>query len=139
MFVHVSVVGVLLAALSAMIIGMIWYSPAVFGKPWMKMMGINDKDMKNKMTQATAWLVVASLVTAYVLAHFIAYTYNYAGGSWLSAAVLTSLWVWLGFVATAIVAHGVFDPRDKKVHYINAGNRLVTLVIMALILTPFMK
>ena len=139
MFSHVSVVGVLLAAVSAMVIGMIWYSPAVFGKPWMKMMGITNADMKKKMAEAMIWLVVISLITAYTLAHFTAYTHLYLGGSWLAASLVTALWAWFGLAATAIFAHGVFDPRDKKILYINAANRLVTFLVMALILTPFMK
>lgn len=139
MFVNVSALGVILAALSAMIIGMIWYSMAAFGKPWMKMMGISDSDMKKKMAGAMVWLVIVSLVTAYVLAHFIVFTHSYVGGGWLTAGVETALWAWLGLAATAIFAHGVFDPRDKKVLYINVGNRLVTLVVMGLIIGAFMK
>lgn len=139
MFTHVSLVGILLAALSAMVIGMIWYNPAVFGKSWRKMLGVSDDDMKKKMGPALAVLVVVSLVTAYVLAHFIVYTHGSESGGWLEAGVKTALWGWLGLAATAIFAHGVFDPRDKKVLYINAGNRLVTLVVMGLIIGAFAK
>jgi hypothetical protein len=138
MFANVSVVGVLLAAISAMIVGTIWYSKAVFGGQWMSMMGISDKDMKKGMAQAMVWLVGISLVTAFVLAQFIVYVHAYMGGSWLAAGFETALWAWLGLAATAIFAHGVFDPRDKKVLYINAVNRLVTLLVMGLIIGAFM-
>lgn len=138
MFVGVSALGVILAAVSAMVIGMIWYSKAAFGKQWMSMMGISDKDMRKNMPQAMIALVVISLVTAYVLAQFIVYVHAYMGGSWLGAGFETALWAWLGLAATAIFAHGVFDPRDKKVLYINTGNRLVTLLVMGLIIGAFM-
>lgn len=138
MVTHISLVRVLLAALSAMVIGMVWYSPALFGRTWRKALGVSDKDMKRRMGQAIAWLVVMSLVTAYVLAHFIVYTHSYMGNSWLTAGTETALWAWLGFAATAIIAHGVFDPRDKAVLYINVGNRLITLLVMGLIIAAFM-
>jgi hypothetical protein len=138
MLVGVSALGVILAAVSAMIIGMIWYNKAVFGKNWMSLMGITDKDMRKNMPQAMIALVVISLVTAYVLAQFIVYVHAYMGGSWLAAGFETALWSWLGLAVTAIFAHGVFDPRDKKVLYINAGNRLVTLLVMGIIIGAFM-
>ena len=138
MFMNVSVVGVLLAAVSAMVVGTIWYSKAVFGGQWMSMMGISDKDMKKGMAQAMVWLVGISLVTAFVLAQFIVYVHAYMGGGWLAAGFETALWAWLGLAATTIFAYGAFDPRDKKVLYINAVNRLVTLLVMGLIIGAFM-
>jgi len=134
-----SLIGVLLAAASAMIIGTVWYSKLMFGKEWMKIIGLSDKEMKAKSNQAIPALVIVSLVTAYVMSLFIAYSHYYIGGSWLKAGVHTALLIWLGFAATTIFAHGLFEPRDKKVLYINTGNRLVTLLAMGLILGALMK
>ena len=139
MSVHVSFWGVILAALSAMVIGSVWYSSALFGKPWMKIIGLNDKDMKKKMGSVMVGLVVVSLITAFVMSYFIAYTHNFLGDSWLKAGAVTSLLAWFGFSLTTIFAHGLFEPRDKKVLYINSGNRLVTLLAMGLILGAIMK
>ena len=66
---------VLAAAVASMVIGAIWYSPAVFGKIWMSLTGISDskiKEMKSKgMAKSYVIGFIASLVTAYVLAHFV--------------------------------------------------------------------
>ena len=35
-----------LAALSTFLIGGLWYSPAVFGKAWMRENGFKEEDMK---------------------------------------------------------------------------------------------
>jgi hypothetical protein len=139
MSVHVSILGVLVAAVSAMIVGYVWYSPALFGRQWMKIIGVSDKDMKRDMPQAMPLLVVASLLTAYVLARFTVLTHSYHGGSWVVAGLDTALWAWVGLAATTVVAHGVFDPRSKKAFYINIGNRFVTLILMGLIIGLFMK
>lgn len=138
MFVHVSVWGVILAALSAMFVGAIWYSPALFGKQWSKIIGLSDKEMKQKRNSVMGLLVLVSLVTAYVLSLFIVYFHAYVGGSWLKAGIDTSILAWLGFAATAVIAHGAFEPRDKQLLYINVGNRLVTLFVMGLIIAAFL-
>ncbi|MFI5240128.1 MAG: DUF1761 domain-containing protein [Candidatus Saccharimonadia bacterium] len=139
MFAQVSVWGVLLAAASAMIVGTLWYSTSMFGKTWMKGIGITDAEMKKKMNSTMLVLIAASLATAYVLSLFTVYFHSYVGGSWVMAGFDTALLAWFGLGLTAIFAHGAFDPRDIKVLYINAGNRLVTLVIMGLIIGYFLR
>lgn len=37
---------ILVAALSAFLVGGMWYSPAVFGKTWMKENGFSEADLK---------------------------------------------------------------------------------------------
>ena len=38
-------IGVILAAISAMVVGYVWYGP-LFGKPWMKLVGITKEDIE---------------------------------------------------------------------------------------------
>lgn len=139
MEVQIPWLGVVLAAVSAMVIGSLWYSKAVFGAKWQKMIGLSNDRMAKEGPKALSMLVVVSFVTAFVLAHFINYAHAYNQGTWMSDSFQTALWVWLGFGLTTILAHGVFEPRDRTVMVINAGNRLVTLVVMALILGAFFK
>jgi Protein of unknown function (DUF1761) len=134
----VSWLGIFLAAVSAMIIGAVWYSPALFGKAWMHAIGLSEAEMKKRMPSAMGSLVVVSLVTAYVLDHFINYAHLFTSASWLDSGLSTAVWIWFGFGLTTIVAHGAFEPRDRKVLLINAGNRLVTLLVMGAILGFFL-
>ena len=139
MEVDVSVTGIILAAASVVVVGSVWYSDKMFGKQWKKIIGLKDADMKKAMGPAMGWMVVVSLLTAYVLDHFINYIHNFETDiSWVSAGFWAGFWVWLGFGLTTIIAHGVFEPRDKKVMWIHAGNRLVTLLVMGLILGYFL-
>lgn len=135
---QVSIIGVLLAAASAIAIGTIWYNPKLFGASWQKMIGLSDAEMKKNMGPAMGMMVFVSLLTAYILAHFINYAHSFMAVSWMSAGVQTALWAWLGFGLTTIVAHGAFEPRDRQVMLINAGNRLVTLLAMGVILGYFL-
>lgn len=133
----IPVLGILLAAASALAIGMAWYSNQLFGKKWMKMIGLEPKDMQSRMGPAMGYLIFASVVTAYVLSVLMNYARYFTGSSWLITGISTAFWVWLGFALTTIIVHGVFEPRDEKVMLINAGNRLVTLLTMGVILSFF--
>lgn len=138
MDVHVSLLGVLLAAVAAMVIGTIWYNPSVFGKQWMKAIGLTNKEMKVRASGAIGLLAITSLVTAYALSLFTTYYHAFVGGSGIKDGLATGLVAWAGFGLTTIVAHGVFEPRDRSVLYINIGNRLATLVAMGLIVGIFL-
>jgi hypothetical protein len=130
--------GVILAALSTFIIGSLWYSPTFFLRSWQKMTGTTDADMKKKFGTSMAYMAVIGLVGAYILAHFIAYTQQATGISGISAGLQTAFWAWLGFSVTTTIAHGSLEARDSKVMVINAGNRLVTFLVMGLIIGAFM-
>jgi len=139
MFTHVSLWGILLSTVAAMAIGGVWYSPLLFGTPWMNAIGLTKKEMKARTNRALSMLVVVYAVAAYVLSLFTNYYHAYHGGGKIIDALITSTLVWLGFGLTTILAHGVFEPRDNSVLYINAGNRLVTLTAMGLIIGAFWR
>ena len=137
MNVQVNYLAVLLAALSSMVVGSLWYMPATFGKAWMKMTGV--KPDRSKMTPgAMAWMYgsvfVASLATAYVLAHVAFLSNNYFHYGLLQSALTTAFWLWLGFTAVRIYVHDTFENRRKLLTLLNAAHELVTVLVMALII-----
>lgn len=139
MFAHVSVWGWVLGGLSAIVVGMIWYSPFLFGKQWGKALGISEKEMAKGRAKVMPILLLVSFLTAYILSLFIVYFQHYTSDSWMMSGLDTALLAWAGLAGTALVAHDVFDPRPKSKLYINLGNRLVTLVVMGLIIGAFLK
>jgi len=135
----IPLLGVLLAALSAFPIGSAWYSPGTFLTPWMKMTGTSDADMKKNFPRAMAYIGVASLVTAYILAHFIIYSKQATGVNGVTAGLETAFWAWLGISLTTIVVGSAMESRSAWVMAIQAGNRLVTLLAMGAIIGAFLK
>ncbi len=77
---------------------------------------------------------VASLVTAYVLAHLTFLSNNYFENSYLQDALTTAFWVWLAFTAARIFTHDVFEGRRKKLTLLNVSHELVTLLVMGAII-----
>jgi hypothetical protein len=128
---------VLLAALSSMVVGSLWYMPATFGKQWSKLSGASMD--RSKMTAGKmAWMYgsvfVASLVTAYVLAHVAFLGNKFMGDSFMSDSLQAGIWLWLGFTAARIYVHDTFEGRRKKLTLLNSAHELVTIVVMALII-----
>jgi hypothetical protein len=127
---------VFLAALSSMVVGAIWYAPAVFGKPWMSLTGVK---MNKPMTATDSVMMygttfIASLITAYVLAHVTFLSNHFFHNSFMQDAMTTAFWLWLGFTAARFLVHDIFEGRRKKLTLINAGHELVTVMAMALVI-----
>jgi hypothetical protein len=139
MFATVNWWGVVLAALAAMVIGVIWYSPYLFGKQWSKAMGVSEKEMNNGRAKAMPVLILGSLVTAYALSLLTIYLQNYTEDGFVKSGFEAGLLAAVGFAGTALMVHGIFDPRSRKTMYINLGNRLITLVVMGLVIGQFLS
>jgi hypothetical protein len=135
MEVEVNIWGVLAASVVSMVVGGIWYSKGVFGKTWAALEKIDEKKAKDGAMKALAGMLVLSLVMAYVLAH-ITYLSNffYADNSFTTSGVMTALWVWVGFVLPTTASNSLFNQKPWKLSAIHAGNWLVTLVGMGLVI-----
>ncbi len=137
MQVQVSYLAVFLAALSSMVVGALWYMPAGFGKMWMKLTGV--KPDRSKMSGGQmAWMYgsvfVASLVTAYILAHVAFLSNQFFHDLFLQDALATAFWLWLGFTAVRMYVHDTFENRPWRLTLLNSAHELVTVLVMAVII-----
>src|SRR5688500_7188710 len=121
---------ILLAALVNMVIGGAWYSMNLFGRPWMNYVGQTEEELKGGAAPGYIGMTLAAVVMAYVLAHFV----DYAEASSITQGAATGLWVWVGFVATAMSGELLFEGRPKGLYLINTGYYLVTLPLMGALL-----
>jgi hypothetical protein len=125
---------VLVATLSTMVVGSIWYTPKVFGNYWMKKSGVTPSgDAKDAIRPILITLVV-SFVSAWVLAGAIWISFEFYGGSFLSNSLVTAIVLWGGFTAARFITHDAFDKRPAGLTVLNVSHELVTFVVMALIL-----
>lgn len=127
---------VLLAAVSSMAIGAIWYSQGVFGKEWMKLahVKLNGDTTRTQYALMYGGTFVAALVTAYVLAHVTFLSNHFFQNSLLQDALATAFWLWLGFTAARIFTHDIFEGRRKKLTLMTIGYEFVTIMVMAFII-----
>lgn len=96
----VNYVAVLVASVVSFVIGMLLYSPLLFGNLWMKASGINKKDIEKSKKKGMGKTMIIAFITTLVMVYVLGYLmdilkYNDA----VSGAVVGFL-IWLGFLAT---------------------------------------
>jgi hypothetical protein len=108
----------------------------VFGKTWGNLAGVkmDRKPTAKEMMPLLGLTLLASLITAYILAHFVFLSHYFFRDSWVQDGVTTAFWAWLGFTACRLLVHDLFEGRRKKLTLLNAANELVTVLVMGLVI-----
>lgn len=132
---------VLAAALAAVVLGFFWFG-TLFGKVWMRAIGIEmpkeiTKSMKREMMRSYAITGIGALVMATVLAHAIYYVTEFTDVTGMATGVTIGMWSWLGFVALPLVGAVLWENRSWKYWFIVAGYWLTALVLMGGILASW--
>ncbi|CAF1526677.1 unnamed protein product [Rotaria sp. Silwood1] len=98
-----------------MVLGMLWYSPLLFGTTWCRLMKLDYNKMKNDpiiQKNAQKGYMISSichLVMAIMMAHFIEYTH--ASGSWFDGLKI-GFCCWLGFTLTTMLPNQIFSKDN---------------------------
>jgi hypothetical protein len=133
---EINIWAVLLATLSSMIVGAIWYARPVFGNWWIKAAKV-DMDRNASAVVPIIVTLVVSFISALVLAGSAAIAQEFYGGNFLLNSIVTAIILWAGFTAARFITHDAFEGRPAGLTLLNISHELVTLVIMALIIGLF--
>lgn len=136
------ILGIIIAAVAAQGLGFLWYGP-LFGKTWMGLMGLTEKDKEKAKQQGMAktfvMSFVASLVTATVL-NFLTIESGFVDITGAAPALVNALGamliaalVWLGFVATKSLGSVFWEGRSWKLYFFNTAHDLVSFLVMGAI------
>ena len=123
----VNVWAILVAAISAFVIGGLWYSPALFGRAWERANGFTGSPKAQPKVFVLSFLF--SVVMAVNLAFFLADPKTTAAFGATAGFLAGFGWAAMGL---AIVA--LFEQRSWKYSLINGGYLTVALTVMGLIL-----
>ncbi len=134
MFPHINYWAVLVATLSTMVVGAIWYTPRVFGNYWMKAAKVTPSGNARDAAGPIITTVIVSFVTAWVLAAAVYVSRYFFGGGFLINALVTAVVLWAGFTAARFITHDAFDERPSGLTILNIAHELVTVLIMAAII-----
>jgi hypothetical protein len=123
---HANHWAILVSAVIQWLLGAVWYSPALFAKPWMKMVNVPTGAGKQKtMLVGMISSFIGSLILSFVLWHFITWS---GAGTWATGAFVGFI-SWLGFIAAPSFAQGIYESRPFKLFAINTGYWLVGLLV----------
>jgi hypothetical protein len=120
---------IIVAAISAFVLGGLWYSPLMFVNRWMKETGITpDSTKKTNMFKIFGLAFLLSLVASFFLAMFIGPAAGAAFGA------LAGFMAGIGWVFTFMGIIYLFESRSLALFLINAGYSIASLTIMGFII-----
>ena len=125
---------ILISAIVSFGVGALWYSPILFGKDWLALMKISEKDIQDAQTK-TMWKsyaahFVANILSVGVLAFIIAISQ----ATDATDGTLLGLVMWLGFVVPVGVSNLLWRKDPMKLVLIDTLQTLANLVISGAII-----
>ena len=131
----VNYLAVLVSGVVIFMLGGLWYSPVLFARRWMALMGKTEEDVKAAAAKSSMPLMylsafVCGLLSAWVLAILLNHFVNPTP---LRGALVGAL-CWLGFTGATSYANAVFSMKPKALWLIDAGYYLVSFILAGVIL-----
>ena len=130
---------VFVSALAYWMLGALWYSPLLFASPFISLKGWTPEQLEAVRAASHAGEIGAalavSLLTAYVLAHFVRFT----GAETAASGGLAGFWLWLGFVVTTNLSTVIFEGRPLGLYLINNGYHLAGILGMGALLAVWRR
>lgn len=125
----VNLLAVVLAAISAFVLGGAWYSPVLFGKAWQAEAKLTDADLKaGNMGKIFGGAFILSLIAAYVFAMFLGPSPGLTFGIGAGASA------GLCWVAASYGITYLFEHRSLKLFLINGGYHTVQFTLYGAII-----
>jgi hypothetical protein len=123
---HMNHWALLVSALILWLLGAMWYSPALFAKPWMAALGIVPGGQMKGLAAGMISSFIGDLLAAFVLLHIVLWS---GADSYLTGAFVGFI-CWLGFFVATQFPQGIYESRPPRLFIINAGYWLVSLLII---------
>ncbi|MFH4963832.1 DUF1761 domain-containing protein [Gaetbulibacter sp. M235] len=149
---------ILVAAISALVVGFIWYNPKVFGNAWMQAAGMTEEQIKGgNMAKIFGLALLFAFMLAFILQPIVIHQYgalSLVGGD--PTKGLPSYTAFMadygdvfrsfkhgalhGFISGLFIAlpiigtNALFERKSAKYIFINSGYWIVTLTVMGAII-----
>lgn len=130
---NVNYLAVLVSGVVIFLLGGLWYSKALFARPWIALMGKSPEELQanaGPMPVNLLFAFLCGLLSAYVMAAFL----NHHLPATIARGAKLGAVCWLGFTAAPTFASAVFSSIPKRLWLINAGYNLVSYVLAGIIL-----
>jgi len=129
-------IAVLVSGVVIFMLGGLWYSPMLFAKKWVALIGKSDEQLKaaaGNMPTSYLLVFVCGLATAWVMALVVG---NFAPASALDGALIGAI-CWLGFAGATSFGSALFSGKPKALWLIDSGFNLAAFIIAGLILATW--
>ena len=131
---EVNLLAVLLCGIASMMLGALWYSPALFARAWQSGVGLTDDQIGNaNMALIYGTAFALSLLAAYVFGMFLGPDM----GLWPSVGAGAAAGIF--WVAASFGISYLFERRSLRLWLINGGYHAFQFTLFGLILGLFQR
>jgi len=123
---HFHHLAIIVSAIVLWLLGALWYSPLLFAKPWVAIIGRQMGEKPKGVVHGMVASFIGDLLLAFILAHFV----YWSGGTGFGWGAFIGLIAWIGFVVGPLYPQRIYEGRPFAYFAINAGYWLVGLVIV---------
>jgi len=129
---QVNLLAVLVCSIITFILGALWYSPLLFAKKWVELIGKTDEELKQG---ANAMTYVMAFVLGFMSNFSLAFVINLSKVAIFYDGALVGAMCWIGFAgATSYTNQVIFVQRPATLWSIDSGYNLVSFMISGAIL-----
>lgn len=130
------------AAVSALIVGFLWYNPKTFGSAWMKTIGMTEeRASKGNMPLIFGLALIFAFILSLPLSFFVNHPAMFGGEASFDTfqhGMLHGASMGVFFALPLIANKALFEQLSMKYVWINAGYWIVTMAVMGGILDQFL-
>ncbi|MDQ2932929.1 MAG: DUF1761 domain-containing protein [bacterium] len=119
---------ILVSSIVAFGLSALWYSPFLFGKEWMSLQNMNEKDINKAKAKGMAKLYIIQFITTLVSFTVLAFVISSLNANGQDGAMI-GLIAWIGFILPISVSSFLWENKPLRLIAINSISILVTLVI----------
>lgn len=130
---YLTLTGVVVATIAAMLIGSVWYSPLLFVKPWLRAIGKSESQMKGSMSQAMILGTIVTLIGNVAIAIVLSYVDPIS----MQEALTFTLVAWVAFIVPLASYSFIYEQKPLSLFFINAGHLLVASEFVVAVLYYF--
>lgn len=129
-------VAVFVAGVVIFLLGGLWYSPVLFAKRWVALIGKSEEELKasaGNMPLSYVFVFLCGLVTAWIMALVVG---NFATATAVDGALVGAL-CWVGFAGATSFGTALFSGKPKTLWLIDSGFNLAAFVVAGVILAAW--
>lgn len=134
-FSGINYIAVIIATLAAFGLGAVWYM--VLGGVWLNAIGKTKEQLAKDEGPAKALPFIIALVALFIMALMLAGLMGHLGDVSVRGGAITGLFVWVGFVITAMGVNHAFGGAKPMLTLIDGGHWLAVLLVMGAVIGAF--
>ena len=128
-FSPINFLAIAIGTLTSLILGLLWYSPKVFGRTWRKHSGLSEEEIKTGTLMKFGPAIALTFLMGVVLAAFLPTHLEWDQGAF-AGMILGA-----GVGGTSLGVHYLFEKRSFNLFLIDAGYIVLSMTIFGAVIS----